>query len=142
MPRGTQLTAYEKGQINAFHRDGKGIRAIARLLNRSHHVIINYLKGPAVYCTKKRMGRKKKLTKRDEQRISRMTSNSKVTCKEIKSTLGVNVHRTTILRSIQRNQNITRQKMLVAPSLTQMHKHARLDFCRNNMQRNWEHVSY
>jgi hypothetical protein len=48
----------------------------------------------------------------------------------------------TIRRVISRNPNLVRQKMKPAPKLTEEHKRRRLEFARNNMDRNWDSVSF
>jgi IS30 family transposase len=141
MPRGKNLSDVEKGQIQAYHASGKSFLAISRLLNRSRCVIRNFLKNEAEYGQKKRTGRKKKLSERSERLIAREVSNTKRSCNDIKRRLKLDVSKSTILRSINRNPNIVRAKMMKAPSLKDHHKTARLDFARRNMNRDWGLVS-
>uniref|UniRef100_T1J7B6 Tc3 transposase DNA binding domain-containing protein n=1 Tax=Strigamia maritima TaxID=126957 RepID=T1J7B6_STRMM len=43
MPRGTNLTDYEKGQIDTLKTAGNSARAISKAIGRSPGVIINYI---------------------------------------------------------------------------------------------------
>lgn len=97
MPRGKKLTEYEKGQIDAFRAEGKGYKAIAKELGRSTSGIKHYVLKHNDYGTKKRSGRPKKLTRRDERAIGRAASNSTKSTAEIKSDLNLNVSKRTVL---------------------------------------------
>ena len=61
MPKGTQLTSYEKGKIDGLKQQ-KSIsnRNIARILNRYSQVVNNYITKCQNYCKKTRTGRKSK----------------------------------------------------------------------------------
>lgn len=142
MPSGKKLSQHEIGQIEAFRKVGMGIRAISRQINRSLHVVQNFLKNSDDYVKKHRGGRKKKLSLRDERQIIRKASNSTKTLNQIKRELNLNVHKSTISRSIKRNPNIIRAKMAKAPALTSQHKATRLEFARNNMNRDWGLVRF
>ena len=56
MPKGKYLQNYEKGQIDAYYEEGKGIREIARKMKRSHNVVRNYLELKKECGTKKKGG--------------------------------------------------------------------------------------
>lgn len=51
MGRGTKLQENEKFTINLLKGRGESVRAIARTLNRSQKVILNFLKDPEEYGT-------------------------------------------------------------------------------------------
>lgn len=91
---------------------------------------------------KKRKGRPRKVTKRDERHIARTVSNETKTLNEVKRECNLNVHKSTVSRAIKRIPHIVREKMKSAPKLTDLHKRARLDFARDNMARNWSLVSW
>uniref|UniRef100_A0A914DTN0 Uncharacterized protein n=1 Tax=Acrobeloides nanus TaxID=290746 RepID=A0A914DTN0_9BILA len=142
MPRGKKLTEREIGRIEAYVEEGKSQVAIAKALGRSRHLIQNFLANPEVYGKKKRKGRKRKLSKRDERLIGRQVSNSTKSCAEIKTDLALPVSRSTIFRAIQRNKNIERQKMNKAPRLKDDHITERLFFAQENMGRDWKKVIF
>jgi len=141
MPGGSQLSEFEKGQIVAFQSLGKSQRAIAKELKRSRCVVQNYLAKQQRYGKKKRKGRKRKLSKRDERQIGKLASNSSSSVNVIKKDLNLEVSKTTVWRAIQRNPNIVREKMAKAPRLLAHHINARLQFARENMNREWKNVS-
>jgi len=140
MPRGITLTEFEKGQILAFRDCGKSGNYISKELGRSRCLIQNFLKNPTKYGEKKRTGGPRLLSQREERAIIRYSSNSLLSCKEIKNICNVNVSPSTILRTIKRSPNIVRSKLLKAPCLKTVHNVARLDFSRNNMNRAWNLV--
>jgi transposase len=141
MPRAKQLTDYEKGQIDARQSKGDGYGTIAKALGRSKSGVRNYLTKRDGYGQKKRSGRHKKLSKRDERAIGRSASNSTKSAAKIKSELNLNVSRETVRKAIHHNPNIVRAKMMKAPKLNEEHKRRRLDFARKNMARDWNKVS-
>ncbi|KAA3669845.1 uncharacterized protein DEA37_0002683 [Paragonimus westermani] len=53
MPRGNQLSVEEKASIKAYRDANLGIREIARKLQRTPGAIVNFLKNPKTYGTKK-----------------------------------------------------------------------------------------
>jgi len=142
MPHGIKLSEFEKGQIVAYRSAGKGIRAIAREIQRSDCVVRNFLKNPAKYGQKKRKGRKRKLSKRMERQIGKQASNSSKSVNDIKKELNLEVCKTTVWNAIQRNPNIVREKMAKAPRLLPHHIDARLEFAKENMDREWKNASF
>jgi len=141
MPRGVNLNDIEKGQILAYKDSGKSGNYIAKKLNRSRCLIQNFLNNPNKYGEKKRQGRPRLLSKRQERSVHKYSSNSTLSCKEIKTISNLNVSVSTILRTINRSPNIVRSKMISTPSLKNIHKTARMNFARNNMNRDWNMVS-
>jgi transposase len=141
MPRGTELTDYEKGQIDARRANGHGYGTIAEALGRSKDAIQNYVTGRFNYGQKRRSGRAKKLIKRDERAIGRAASNSTKSVNDIKREIGTEASKTTVWRAIKRNPVIVRAKMMKTPKLTSEHKTRRLNFAKENMARDWSKVS-
>ncbi len=72
MPRGTELSDFEKGQIRAFQEIGLSNRDIAARLSRSPTVVDNFIKKKDGYGKKKRSGRQPKLSDRDKRSIARV----------------------------------------------------------------------
>ena len=142
MPRGKQLSQYEKGQIIALHMENVPKKEIARRIFRSDRVVRNYLRNPQLYCMKKHTGRKRKLSERSQRRVVNVVSNTSKGCLELKKELNLDVSHMTIWRTLKRNPNIIRSKMQPAPCLKDRHKVARLGFCRVNMSRDWAKVSF
>ncbi|RLN37615.1 hypothetical protein BBJ28_00013128 [Nothophytophthora sp. Chile5] len=69
MPKGPVLTAKEREQITELHRAGASGREIARQLERSKTVVLNFLRAPTQYATTKRSGRKRALSGADEAKL-------------------------------------------------------------------------
>ena len=118
--------------------EGKSLKSIAKDVGRSPHVIRNFIENRDGYGTHfNRSGRKKKLSARDERQIARAASNSMKSCATIKTELKLDVERTTVWRSIQRNPHLVRQKLMSAPRLEPIHERNRLEFARINMGKDW-----
>lgn len=143
MPRNKRLSELEIGKIEALKEEGKSIRYIARKIDRTHGVVLNYLKNPASYGKNmKKTGRKPKLTAKDKRRIGRTASNSTKSCDRIKRELGLNVDRTTVWRALNKNPNLKCQKMMKAPRLKPFHIEQRLQFAKTNMGKDWNLASF
>ena len=111
MPKGTKLTEAEKARIDALHGTEMSQRGIAENLGRSRRVVQNYLADPAAYGTAQRPGAPRKLSERDERRLSREASNSTKGCGTLAKELGLDVSRATAWRSLQRNSHIVWEEM-------------------------------
>lgn len=142
MPRGKALSEQEKGKILALQEEGYGIREIGRRMDRSHRVVQNFLKSPLEYGSRKRSGRKKQLTEREQRKILRAASNTCQSLQDLTNVVDNKVSRTTIWRTIKESPNIIRKKMNCIPALTQVHRDARQKFARENMGTNWNRVNY
>lgn len=140
MPRGLSLNDIEKGKILAFKEEGLTISEISRKINRSRRVIQNFLKNPDLYGKKKRRGRKRKLSSREERKILRSASNSDQSCSKMTALVETKVSKTTVWRTLRRSPIICRNKMKSVPRITVHHKNARLEFAENNMATDWSSV--
>lgn len=69
MPKGRVLTPAERETIVEMHRAGASGREIAKKLERSKTVVLNFLRDPAQYAQTKRSGRKRALSSEDERRL-------------------------------------------------------------------------
>uniref|UniRef100_A0A915DHE1 Transposase n=1 Tax=Ditylenchus dipsaci TaxID=166011 RepID=A0A915DHE1_9BILA len=79
--------------------------------------------------------KKRKPSKRDERRISKEASNSTESANEIKRELDLQVSKTSVLRSLWRNENLVHVKLNPAPRILLHHIEGRLKFARDNMSR-------
>lgn len=140
MPRGSLLNEHEKGQIDAFNREGLSNREIGRKIGRSRSAVDHYLNNPEAYGVRKSSGRPAKLSERAQRHIANLASNSTKSCAAIRRELGLNVSRSTVWRSLSRNQHMVRSKMAKAPTLKAHHRVSRLDFAQKNMARDWSEV--
>ena len=128
MPRGTQLTEFEKGQIQAYIDEGLTDAAISEKIGRSRKVVGNFRRLGQKYGSKNRSGRPRKLTKRDERRVFDLLNREKMTCGQVRSALGGNVSKMTIWRTANENPDLVYRKRLGKPKLSANHKLARLKF--------------
>lgn len=140
MPRGKELTVVEKAQIEALRTAGKSYTFIANQLHRSKGCIQDFVTKRRSYGLKRRSGRPKKLTEREERHISRIASNSTKSANEIKRECQLQVSKGTIIRALNRNPNLKREKMMSAPKLKMEHKIQRLEFAKKNMRTDWDMV--
>lgn len=148
MPRGTYPSDHEKGKIDGMRAANPNISVsnIARTLNRSRHVVSNYLSNPEDYETHGgNAGRKPKLNARDKRRILRTAAQKHrnheiVHAGQIAKDLDLNVSRWTIARVLNDSENFEYSEMQKAPRLDEVHRDARLEFARVNMARNWNFV--
>jgi transposase len=69
MPKGRVLSLAEREAIAELHRAGASGREIAKKLERSKTVVLNFLRAPAQYGRIKRSGRKRALSSEDERRL-------------------------------------------------------------------------
>ena len=91
MPKGKELTEFEKGQINALFGEGVPKKEIARRLGRSSRVVRNFLVKGEEYGKRKTGGPKKKLTTRNKGRILREIGNSTKGVRKLQSELAPEV---------------------------------------------------
>ena len=75
MPRGPDVSEFERGQIATMHNSGLSDNQIAKNLNRARSLVIGCLNRGVKNPPKKRPGRKKKLSNRVSRNIQRKASN-------------------------------------------------------------------
>jgi transposase len=143
MPRGTELSDFEKGQIRAFKDLGLKNRAIAKRLARSPTVVDNFIKKNDGYGKKKRSGRRPKLSDRDKRSIVRAASNSTKGVRRIRDEFKPNVSKNTVWRAIKSSPHLARQKLKANPKLKPEHEVKRMNFAKQHVTwtRNWDTVS-
>ena len=129
-------------EITGLQNSKFSMREIARKINRSFCVVQSYFRNPEEYGTNKRSRAKRKLSPRAEGRISRAASNSSISLTGLQALVEENVSRTTIWRSLNRNENIRFEQQKQVPKLTNRHKEARVAFWLRNIASNWNTVSY
>jgi transposase len=147
MGRGKTLTEFEKGQINGLHQSGKGLREIARSINRTPFVVRSYLNDPQGYGTHMRnTGRPSKLSPRDKRLILRTAAaahrdNETKYASTIRGELGLNVSNRTVSRVLNKSEFFETSHLQKAPKLKPEHIEARKAWARENMNCNWNTVS-
>lgn len=144
MGRGKQLNKSEIDRILLLRAQNQTITKIAKLLNRSRHVVYNFLKNPKIYGKKKCTGRPRATTERDRRAILRVASNHKGTARGIAKEAGISVNIRTVRRIIQSSKQIKRKRLKRKPPLSAQHKEVRLKFARNNIfwKKKWRSVIF
>lgn len=137
MPRGTELSDFEKGQIRAFKDLGLSNREIATRLTRSPTVVDNFVKKKDGYGKKKRSGGPPKLTARDKRSIVRAASNSTKGVRRIRDECKPNVSKNTIWRAIKSAPHLARRKLKANPKLKPEHELKRTNFAKEHVT--WTH---
>jgi len=139
MGKGTALTEYEKGQIEALFGEGKSISYISLKIDRSRAVISSYLKQGANYGTAPRSGRPCTVTPRKSKAIIKAAAGKIITANQIKAQLGIGSSKHTILRTIY---DLKRLKLKRKPVLSDLHKAKRIDFAKRYMDlgEKWKYV--
>lgn len=95
-----RLSDTEKSKILAYNDCGCLRSQIAYLMNRSWHVINNFLSNPIDYGTNKSPGRPKIITAREEIRIINEIKSSPTSIMDIKYSLNLSASKSTIWRFI------------------------------------------
>ena len=126
MPKGKELTEFDKGQSNALFGEGVHKKEKARHLGRSSRVVRNSLVKGEEYG-KRKTGGPKKLTTRDK-RILREIENSTKGVRKLQSELAPEMSHMTVWRTVKSSPNIVRQKMNKRPNLSDQHKANRVTF--------------
>lgn len=127
------LTLSEKVKIDVYHSEGLTNRAIARKINRSDHVVGNYLKDPKSYGMNYKGNTSNALTQKERRKILRLASNSALSTLKIKNAAGVTASKSTVRRVINSAQHLKRLKLKKKPPLNALRKNQRLQFAKNHM---------
>uniref|UniRef100_T1IUS6 Uncharacterized protein n=1 Tax=Strigamia maritima TaxID=126957 RepID=T1IUS6_STRMM len=133
MPRGTNLTDYEKGQIDTLKTAGNSARAISKAIGRS----------PEIW-TKKRSGRPQKLSDRQKRRITSQIKKGKSSLRAIAKNPDFNVSKDTVSRVVKKKKTIVYKKRKVQPVMKNVHKEKRLKWAREHMswKQEWHKVIF
>ncbi|KAI5154394.1 hypothetical protein ENBRE01_3371, partial [Enteropsectra breve] len=76
--------------------------------------------------------------------IIKYSTNKSITSNEVKAHFDLKVSPDTILRVLNNDGKLKRRKYIRKPLLTDLHKAARIEFCRYNMDRgeNWKNIVF
>lgn len=133
------LSDREKGHIEAYHHLGLKVPQIVAELRtegfqRGETVIRSFLKDPEKYGAKKRRGRRRKMTIRDERRLLRAASNSPKSATELTRELNLPISAVRARAYLNNSVYLRHKKPLRAPVLSQKHKDARLSWAREHVK--------
>jgi hypothetical protein len=127
MGRGTRLSQYERGQIDARVAAGDDVPTISKALNRSRKVVKNYIENPETYGQKNPGGRPRKLSKRDVRHIVQHASNKRTSAMDVKRSLQLDASKSTVLRAMRGSKVLQHRRMRKEPRLTETHKVNRVE---------------
>jgi transposase len=142
MPKGFSLTETEKKIILKCHRKSMSYRKIGAKIKRSKDVVANFLADPSKYGTKKRTGRKSKVTPRIKRLILNKSSNSTISAARLIGENDLNLSKETVNRVRRACPHLSYRKKKQTTVLTAMHKEKRLKFAREHMtwKTEWQKV--
>ncbi|KAI1707321.1 alcohol dehydrogenase transcription factor myb/SANT-like domain-containing protein [Ditylenchus destructor] len=116
MPRGTQLTELEKGQIQTFVNDGQSNRWIAKQIDRSPNVVNSFVKDMDGYGKNHAGGWLPKLSPRTKRQIQAAAAQSTIGSRRLRDEFSPNVSHQTVWRAIKQSPNLVRQRTREMPS--------------------------
>ena len=127
-----QLSEAERVKIDILAKANPEwtFKRIAELIGRSKQSVSRYLKSPETYNTKKRSGRPKVTTEREDREIVRKATGHKLSGIRIKYEMGLDCSVRTVQRRLKSNANLKYGKHHSKPKLTKQHKLNRLEFAR------------
>uniref|UniRef100_T1H9E9 Tc1-like transposase DDE domain-containing protein n=1 Tax=Rhodnius prolixus TaxID=13249 RepID=T1H9E9_RHOPR len=133
MGRAKALTSEEKNTIVRMKNREFCISEISKNTGRSRKVILNFLKSPESYGTKKSPGRPPALTSRQKRAILKVASNCTLTARQIAARAGVDTSLKNVQKVIRTAPHIQRKKMKRIPPLSTAHKEGRKKFAREHV---------
>jgi IS30 family transposase len=133
MPRGTQLSDYEKGVIDDLREQKMTYQFIGTFLNRSFSVVRNYLNNKESYGSNRRSGRRPLLSDRAKSRVIRYAKSTQFSRSKIANDLNLKVSKWTIGRALKSDPNIKRKKKKQRSVLKDHHKVCRLSWAKKVM---------
>jgi len=144
MGKGKDLSAYEKGKIDALHEQGLNNTDIAKIVLRSRSSISRYLNQRSSITGKKASGRKESFTSRTRRSIFNLATSGSMSSNAIVRHLGLKESKWTVQRCLNRNGNARYSKMKQRPLLKSVHINKRLDFARKYMDfgKKWQTVLF
>ncbi|KHJ88401.1 transposase [Oesophagostomum dentatum] len=122
-----------KSQILALHQAGHSIHFIASQLERSRHIVSNFLNNLDSYDQRTSPGRLRVISKREKRQILREVSNTTISVGQIRANLNLAASRTTVWRVINASPNTQREAVRKAPRLTATQGTLRLRFASENI---------
>lgn len=128
MPRGKNLSEFEKGQIQALKEHGMTNTAIAERLKRSRCVIANYLRNPETYGTTKRSGRPPKVTERELRLICRTAKSGITSARKLRDEHSIPLSVRRVREILHDHPEMVFTKRKPTPHLKKEHKQARLEW--------------
>ena len=128
MARGPSLSNSEKQIAINLQKEGKTIRNIAEIMNRSKTTIHKFLQNPKSFEKQQRLGRPPTVDDRTHRQIKRLAITKSLSSGQIKAQLSLEISKRRVRQILSSDKNIRYDNMLKVPQLKSTHKHARLEF--------------
>ncbi|KRJ97477.1 uncharacterized protein Dyak_GE28378, isoform C [Drosophila yakuba] len=128
MPRGTHLSAEERGLIMGLSESGAKISEIASRVSRHPNTVANFLKNVESYGKAKRSGRPSTIDERCKREIKRLAVNKQMSCNDIKRHLKLKVSRRRVHQLLAENKTVKYSSRVPVPMLLPRHISSRLSF--------------
>ncbi|KAF8787989.1 Transposable element Tc3 transposase like protein [Argiope bruennichi] len=126
MPRNVPFSAADIVKIWRLKAQNVKVSDIAKQMKRSRSGIYEILSKDANPIVKKRSGRPRKTSQRQDREILRAVSTQKKSIREISSTLAFPISRSTVHRGIQSSKFHRYRRMRRTPMLKLYHRKARV----------------
>ena len=139
MGKNPYTTEVKRAQIVALHKNGLSQRQISKQLSVSKSSVqraIQKFNEEGIYGNRKRSGRPRKTTPRDDSTMKRIVARSPMSsCKKVGAQLlrkGTNVSVSTVSRRLSQEFGLKSYKPAKKPRLTPLMKMKRLDFAKKH----------
>jgi transposase len=144
MPLRHHLSAFERGQIVAYHGEGLSATDIGKKLGRDRSTISKFLKNPAFDGPKKRPGRPRVLKKRAIRRILRAAASGTQSANQIRLSQRVPLTTRSVQNIISTSGHLRYEKRKQKPKLEKKHIEARLSWGERMVSTamNWKNVLF
>ncbi|KAK7093272.1 hypothetical protein V1264_007057 [Littorina saxatilis] len=152
MPPRRKLNEFERGRAVAWFQDGVPKQEVARRLHVSISVIVRLIQrfsATGRVQKRRRPGRPKKTTPREDRLIERLalqtrTASSSIIRRQLRVATNTNISQQTI-RNRLHGFNLRSRRRAVRPRLTPAHRAARRAFCRRHVRwtrQQWSQVLF
>jgi len=143
MPRGTQLSDFEKGEIITLNHACIPRTAIAEQLNRSRNLITRFLSDVSAYGKRKRTGRPKKLTEAAKRRLIRAAAEGSMGSRQLVKALQLEVKASRVRQVLAEVPHLRYKRIQRTPAMKPRHCVTRMDWCKEKVtwtQEKWNQV--
>ena len=138
MPRGRELSDYEKGQILALDSACIPRVKIAEQLHRSRNLITRFLNDVKGYGRRRRTGRPKKLSDIAKRRLIREAEKGKMGSQQLVKTLQLTIKGSRVRQILSGVPHLRYKRIQRTPAMQPRHEKARVDWCMEKVTWNAE----
>lgn len=143
MPRGTELTDTQQAQLLALKAAGWSVAKMARYVNKSRKCVSNFLKSPSAYKTKKRTGRKPRMSDTKTRLMFREARKGGKNSSQLVSSLNLPVGKKRVQAMLLTDASLEWRRPMKGPWLTPIHISRRLEWATERVgmgQDYWDQI--